>query len=407
MDQFDEQENGAGDNGGSSLPGHEELAEKFRREQEEFIGALKDSAPSILVAGPTGAGKSTLINTVMGRDVAKTGTGRPVTQGCDVYEDDLVRFYDTRGYETGSQADGQFNSDVLDFITRCEKGEEPGCPPVDVVWYCVSAGGGRFTEYDATLIRRINQTTGHKPLAVVLTKQDHADDESAAAMIQEVRRYFPEDMAVNMEVFETYDPRQVSGQEARDLDRAIRKGIRDLFRWTSDHLDVSRRVSFELASRRGFEEKARQCDTIISAATAAATGVAASPVPFSDAVLLVPVQIAMLAKITSVWGISGASDALVGTISTLITTSLGRTAAGSLLKLIPGVGTAAGAVINSAVASAVTYALGKAAVTCCRKINEMALEGSPTLETARTIFTSEFLQMALSYFQQKYSGSGK
>lgn len=40
---------------------------------------------TVLVAGNTGAGKSTLINTVFGREVARTGTGRPVTEDVEEY----------------------------------------------------------------------------------------------------------------------------------------------------------------------------------------------------------------------------------------------------------------------------------------------------------------------------------
>ena len=41
---------------------------------------------NIIIAGITGAGKSTLINAVFGKDFAETGKGRPVTQEIREYQ---------------------------------------------------------------------------------------------------------------------------------------------------------------------------------------------------------------------------------------------------------------------------------------------------------------------------------
>jgi GTPase SAR1 family protein len=57
----------------------------------------------VLVAGCTGAGKSTLINRVFGRVVARTGAGVPITQHFERYEleNEAVVIYDSKGLEVG------------------------------------------------------------------------------------------------------------------------------------------------------------------------------------------------------------------------------------------------------------------------------------------------------------------
>ncbi|WP_353888713.1 GTPase [uncultured Microbacterium sp.] len=45
---------------------------------------------NLAVVGGTGVGKSSLINAVFGRDLAKVGKGLPVTRGADYYHDDSL-----------------------------------------------------------------------------------------------------------------------------------------------------------------------------------------------------------------------------------------------------------------------------------------------------------------------------
>lgn len=61
---------------------------------------MEDKA-NILVLGTSGAGKSTLINTVIGREVAKVGAGKHITEKMKSYESDELNFrlIDSRGFE--------------------------------------------------------------------------------------------------------------------------------------------------------------------------------------------------------------------------------------------------------------------------------------------------------------------
>ena len=75
-----------------------------------------------------------------------------------------------------------------------------------------------------------------------------------------------------------------------------------------------------------------------------AASAAAAPIPFSDAFALVPIQVGMIAKI----GITFGMELDTAAITTLVTSTLGASAAtligrsvvSSLLKLIPGAGSA-------------------------------------------------------------------
>ena len=102
----------------------------------------------------------------------------------------------------------------------------------------------------------------------------------------------------------------------------------------------------------------------MATAAAGAAAIGAVPIPFSDAALLVPEQIGMLAGITAVFGIPVDKAALAAILSATIGTGgltlLGKTIVTNLIKLIPGAGSVVGGAISAATAAALTSALGEA-----------------------------------------------
>lgn len=96
----------------------------------------------------------------------------------------------------------------------------------------------------------------------------------------------------------------------------------------------------------------------IHAAMLTAAVIGTSPIPFSDAFLLVPVQLLMMGRLHKAFNVSWMENLGSALIREMTIVSLGRSAAGNLLKLIPVVGTVAGAAVNATVAMAITGALG-------------------------------------------------
>ena len=92
-----------------------------------------------------------------------------------------------------------------------------------------------------------------------------------------------------------------------------------------------------------------------------AFGIGFVPIPFSDASLLVPMQIGMIAHINSIFGISMDKQRVASIIAAIGGTG-GATFAGrfivtNALKFIPGIGSIAGGLISAATASIMTTAL--------------------------------------------------
>nr|WP_260697898.1 YcjF family protein [Enterococcus mundtii] len=110
---------------------------------------------------------------------------------------------------------------------------------------------------------------------------------------------------------------------------------------------------------KGVDEPLRRkCHATIHAASLTAAIIGCSPIPFSDAFLLVPVQLTMMGRLHKLFGQSWSESLGKSVSKELIVVSLGRSAVGNIIKIIPAVGTVAGAAINATVASTITESLG-------------------------------------------------
>ena len=132
---------------------------------------------------------------------------------------------------------------------------------------------------------------------------------------------------------------------------------------TSEVIPDSFRRAFAAAQKASVQKKKNVAHGVVATSATAAAAAGASPIPFSDAVILVPIQIGMLAGISSTFGLQ-LSTAFLSTLVAAAAGATGATFAGraivsNLLKFIPGAGTVAGGAISAATAAALTTTLGE------------------------------------------------
>src|SRR5882724_7437746 len=117
-----------------------QLASVIKQKVEE---AMRDRGhATVLIAGRSGVGKSTLINAVFQGRLAETGHGRPVTQEIREYEKPglPISLIDTRGLELAHYAEtlGQLES----LIRERQKDRDPN-RHVHCGWVCLSEDSRR------------------------------------------------------------------------------------------------------------------------------------------------------------------------------------------------------------------------------------------------------------------------
>lgn len=119
---------------------------------------------NVIVVGVTGAGKSTLINSVFGWNVAVTGRGRSVTTRACKYSNDIdnINIYDTVGFELKSPNNNAIIAEIKSIIK-----EKPNC----VLWYCINSLTNR---YEDTLLKELHFLG--IPIMIVLTNSIEEDN---------------------------------------------------------------------------------------------------------------------------------------------------------------------------------------------------------------------------------------
>mmetsp|Transcript_409 Transcript_409/g.750 ORF Transcript_409/g.750 Transcript_409/m.750 type:complete len:487 (+) Transcript_409:56-1516(+) len=154
----------------------EELISSFKKHFDECTEKCKK--PNILVAGITGAGKSSIINTIFGEEVAKAGVGLPQTQYFQKYEPEKnpIVVYDSKGLEWDSHEN--FIKETGAFFRDLRK-EKDVAKHIHVVWYVVNSSRGRIEEYELKLVREEFKNT---PVIFLLNKADVSEAKQILAL---------------------------------------------------------------------------------------------------------------------------------------------------------------------------------------------------------------------------------
>ena len=99
---------------------------------------------NIIVAGKTGVGKSTLINSVFKEKLAETGMGKPVTSHMRKITKKGIplAIYDTRGFELGKEVQAEVKKEVLDTISLGLASKDVN-QAIHCIWYCINTASNR------------------------------------------------------------------------------------------------------------------------------------------------------------------------------------------------------------------------------------------------------------------------
>lgn len=319
---------------------------------------------NLAVIGGTGVGKSSLINAVFGRDLAKVGKGLPVTRGVQYYSDDSLGIWDIEGFEIGSTVPpaDQLRGH-LEEIARHPKNQQ-----ISVVWYCVKSNDDRLTPADVAMIGELSRAG--LPVILVLTKVDWSKNpitgqRGVSKSVEEFVDWLENPVDENGQPISIGYERVILTSTSDKHGKGKGHGLGELVAETLTLSPEDEKDAFRIAQRLNLPWKRELARPIISAAAVAAAGAAAVPLPVADAVTLAPIQLGMMARISVIYDIEMKTALSTSALANLGAQLAGRALASSLIKLIPG----AGSVINAGVAAALTGATGEGWLRLCEQVH--------------------------------------
>lgn len=354
--------------------------------------AVKDMpVANIIVIGKTGVGKSSLINSVFRGEFAKTGVGKPVTENINVIKKAGVplQIIDTQGLEV---ADYEKTKLSIESYINEHNNSEQSDNYVHLAWLCINDTGKRYEKAELDIAKYL--ISKGVPIIVVLTKTNSFKNNEFADEVKKAFKSYSHAVCLTRAV-----PEVIYDEDETDEVLGTRKvrGIDELIQVSYEVIPEVQKKAFSNAlsvkNKKALEIKKEQASKEVLAATALAATAAATPVPFSDAFTLVPIQVAMIAKISYTFGMDVSKMALTTMVTSLIGTGgavfVGRTIVTGLLKMIPGVGSVVGGAISATTAGAITKVLGDAYVLVLYNLATESKTGEIDFELAAKILKSK------------------
>lgn len=314
---------------------------------------------NVLVIGNSGVGKSTLINSVLGEDVAKAGYGiTGTTDTLEIYESDKVPFrvIDTIGFEPNFFIEQKAINAVKKWSKESAKeGKEDN--QINVIWFCVDGTSRKLFPKAIQSLSRATAMWKSVPIIVVITKSYSAPERKEN--IEMVQSAFATQTKYSKNLKKII-PVVASIYELNETAYAAPEGITELIDATNELMPEGIQAGandiaeFKLSRKRGMAQG------VVGVATTSASVVGAVPIPIPDAMILAPLETAEVNAIAKIYGVKNddKSKELFNAIVEIGTVSLAAKSVINALKAVP----IAGAVLNAITAGAIVVALGEGSI---------------------------------------------
>lgn len=334
-----------------------------------------DKKGNVLVVGNSGVGKSTLINAVMGSEVAETSWGTSgTTKQLKIYENEEVSFriIDTVGFEPSFLKEMRAINAVKKWSKDAAQNDDDG-KKISTIWFCVDGTSRKLFEKTIKDLSSATKLWGSVPIIVVITKS-YSVPERKENVQMVLNAFAKQKISKNLKGIV---PVVASTYVINDSAFAAPDGITELIDLTNDCMPEGIKAADNDIFAYKLKRKNAMAQGLIGSATTGGVIVGAIPIPFADAAILTPLEATEISALAAIYGIhkdEKTNDLInriieVGTVSTVARGLI------SGIKAIPGINIAA-SVLNAVIAGAIVAALGEAS----RYIFEQIYLGNKTLD---------------------------
>jgi len=400
----------------------------------QATSSLVEAGARIVILGDRGAGKSSICNSAFGKVVAAARPGKSVTPDITLYEATEkcpVHIYDTKGFETLSDSEDAL-AQLKELIEERRQAVAKYLPDdpaavkeqLHAIWWVIDVvGGGRFSPKSVEDVAKLFSET-NVPIIMVLNKCDVEE-----AYVREVERSVQEhclwaSSVVRVVACPRLGPMAQLCEECGSADIAnnckrmcyscescgrsrvpfkANYGFDELVRVTIQCLPMMVTASFVSAQKVWLEGLDKEANRTICIFGALAGGCGAAPMPFLTHFALFPLQVTMVIRLASIYGVILSWKTGLHIVCSLGVVStvgfLGWTAA-NVIKVVPGL-SAVGCASDACVSATFTIAIGLMVRTMMRRVRGKAatsdIEVLPehlaelmSIEERRSLFTAYF-----------------
>lgn len=317
---------------------------------------------NVLVIGNSGVGKSTLINAVLGEERAETGWGtKGTTDKLTIYESKKIpfRIIDTIGFEPSLIKELKAINAVKKWSKDSAK-EGHRDNRINVIWFCVEGTSSKLFPKTLKDLSRATSMWESIPVIVIITKSYSIPEREKN--IEMICNTFAKQKRFSKNLRKVI-PVVASTYVLNDNAYAAPEGITELIDTTNELMPEGMRAGeIDIASFK-LNRKRAMAHGIVGVSSTAAVVVGAVPIPFADAIILSPIEIALVNALAQIYGIGKSEESKrffnsiveVGTVSVAAKSSI------SALKAIPGINLGA-SVVNAIIAGSIVMALGEGTI---------------------------------------------
>lgn len=323
---------------------------------------IKMERGNVLVIGSSGVGKSTLINAVLGEEMAETGWGmKGITKELAIYESEKIpfRIIDTIGFEPSLIKELKAKNAVKNWSKdSAKKGQSDN--QVNVIWFCIDGTSRKLFPKFIENLSRSTSMWSTVPVIVVITKSYSVPDR--LQNIEMVNNAFAKQKRFSKNLRKVI-PVVASAYVLNENAFAAPEGITELIDATNELMPEGIKAgeadiaSFKLGRKRAMAH------SVTGVSTTAAVMVGAVPIPFPDAMILTPIEIALVNSLAQIYEINKDEESkqFLNSILKVGTVSIVGRSAINALKAIPGINLGV-SVLNAIIAGSIVAALGEGSI---------------------------------------------
>lgn len=324
---------------------------------------------NVLVIGNSGVGKSTLINSVLGENAARTGWGTSgTTNKLEIYESEQIgfRIIDSIGFEPSFIKEHQAINAIKKWSKESAK-EGGSEKQINVIWFCVDGTSSKLFPQTIKNLSRATSMWESVPVIVVITKS--YSEPERERNIEMVNNAFAQQKKYGKNLRKVI-PVVAESYALNSTAVAPPVNITELIDATNEVMPEGLKAGTEDINAFIMKRKRLLAQGLVGTFVAAGAAVGATPFPFADAAILTPMEVAEINAIASIYGVNKGEEAkrLINSMVEVGTVSTAARAVISGLKAIPAINAAAD-VLNAVIAGVFVAAIGEGSVLVFEQIS--------------------------------------